>query len=136
MKRLHFALGLFAAVACSGLHAQTPTVRASIPFDFQIGQTRMPAGDYQFRHEHGWLAVQDQSGSPVAAVMTNTVYRPGTPANEAVLQFNRYGRVYFLANIWKGGSDTGHSLSTSAREKELAIHAGPVQTTAVALQRR
>ena len=42
MKRLHFALGLLAAVACSGLHAQNTNVRASIPFDFQIGETRMP----------------------------------------------------------------------------------------------
>ena len=136
MKRLHFALGLFAAVACSGLQAQNTTVRASIPFDFQIGKSRMPAGDYQFRFENSWLAVQNQSSSHWAAAMTNAVYRPATPTNEAVLQFNRYGQVYFLANIWKGGSDTGRALSTSAREKELAIHAVPVQTTAVALQRK
>ena len=136
MKRLHFALGLFAAVACSGLHAQTPTVRASIPFDFQIGQTRMPAGDYQFRHEHGWLAVQDQSGSHVTTAITTAVDRPTMPTNKAVLQFNRYGQAYFLATIWKGNSDTGRSLSKSAQEKELAIHAGSVQTTIVALQRK
>jgi len=136
MKRLHFALGLLAAVACSGLHAQNTNVRASIPFDFQIGETRMPAGDYQFRHEHGWLAVQDQSGSHVTVAITTAVDRPTTPTNKAVLQFNRYGQVYFLANIWKDDSDTGRSLSTSAREKELAIHVGPVQTTTVALQRK
>ncbi len=136
MKRLHFAFGLFAAIACSGLHAQNTTVRASIPFDFQIGQTRMPAGDYQFRHEHGWLAVQDQSGSHVTAAITTAVDRPTMPTNKAVLQFNRYGQVYFLANIWKGDSDTGRSLSKSAQEKELAIHGGPVQTTTVALQRK
>jgi len=136
MKRLHFAFGLFAAIACSGLHAQNTTVRASIPFDFQIGEARIPAGNYQFRFENRWLGVQDQRGSPVAAVMTNAVYRPGTPANQTVLQFNRYGQVYFLANIWKGDSDTGRSLSKTAQEKELAIHGGPVQTTTVALQRK
>jgi hypothetical protein len=136
MKRLHFALGLLAAVACSGLHAQNTTVRASIPFDFQIGETRMPAGDYQFRFEHGWLAVQDQSGSHVTTVITTAVDHPATPANEAVLQFNRYGEVYFLAKVWKGDSDTGRSLSTSAREKELAIHVGPVQIATVVLQRK
>jgi hypothetical protein len=135
MKRLHFAFGLFAAIACSGLHAQNTTVRASIPFYFQIGKTRMPAGDYQFRHEHGWLAVQDQSGSHLAAVITTVVDHPATPANEAVLQFNRYGQVYFLANIWKGDSDRGRSLPKSAQERELAIHA-PTQTTTVALQRK
>jgi hypothetical protein len=134
MKRLHYAIGLFAAVACSGLHAQTTTVRASIPFDFQIGQTRVPAGDYQFRHEHGWLAVQDRSGCHVTTAITTAVDRPTVPINKAVLQFNRYGQVYFLANIWKGDSDTGRSLSKSAQEKELANHANPIQTTTVALQ--
>ena len=136
MKRLHFALGLFAAVACSGLHAQNTTVRASIPFDFQIGETRMPAGDYLFRIENRWLAVQDQSGSHVTAAITTAVDRPPMPTNQAVLQFNRYGEVYFLAKVWKGDSNTGRSLSTSAREKELAIHVGPVQIITVALQRK
>ena len=136
MKRLNYAIGLFAAVACSGLHAQNTTVRASIPFDLQIGQTRMPAGDYQFRHEHGWLAVQDQSGNHVTAAITTAVDRPTMPTNKAVLQFNRYGQAYFLATIWKGDSDVGRSLSKSTREKELAIHGGAVQTTTVALQRK
>jgi hypothetical protein len=136
MKRLHYAIGLFAAVACSGLQAQNTTVRASIPFDFQIGQTRMPAGDYQFRHEHGWLAVQDQSGTHVTAAITTAGDRPTMPTNKAVLQFNRYGQAYFLATIWKGDSDVGRSLSKSTREKELAIHGGAVQTTTVALQRK
>ena len=36
MKRLHFAVGLFTAVACSGLQAQTP-LRANIPFEFRMG---------------------------------------------------------------------------------------------------
>jgi hypothetical protein len=43
MKRSHFLAALLAAVACTGLEAQTMT--AEIPFNFQIGSTAMPAGE-------------------------------------------------------------------------------------------
>jgi hypothetical protein len=45
MKRLHFALGLFAVLAALGLHAQSTLLLANIPFDFQVGNSLMPAGE-------------------------------------------------------------------------------------------
>jgi hypothetical protein len=46
MKRLILAAGLFAATLTASLHAQTMNMQASIPFDFQIGNTAFPSGEY------------------------------------------------------------------------------------------
>ena len=50
MKRLILAAGLFAATLTASLHAQTMNMQASIPFDFQIGSTVLPSGEYSIRH--------------------------------------------------------------------------------------
>ena len=53
MKRLILATGLFAAIACSGLQAQTMNMRASIPFDFRVGTAVLPSGEYLIQHKDG-----------------------------------------------------------------------------------
>jgi hypothetical protein len=42
----HFAgVVIFAALACTGLHAQSLNLRATIPFDFHAGDKLMPADE-------------------------------------------------------------------------------------------
>jgi hypothetical protein len=133
MKRLHFAVGFLAALACSGLQAQT-RLEANIPFEFRMGKTTLPAGDYLFDYSSRLLIVHQEDGHHTAVMtLTSPVSRTKAPAT-GIVEFNRYSDAYFLSKIFTAGSPEGEAVPKSAREKELASRAGPNQTEAIVLQ--
>jgi hypothetical protein len=134
MKQLCLATGLFAAMACASLYAQSVDLRANVPFDFRMGKTLMPAGEYVIHHSSGVLTVRAQSGSPAVFQMTLPESR-NSASSKGALVFNRYGDSYFLAKIWAPDSRSGLSLLTSKREKELAS-GSPVYSAAIPAQRK
>lgn len=130
MKRLQFAVGMLAAVVCSSVQAQTP-LRATIPFEFRMGTTSFPSGDYLVQYSSQVLMVRNEDGDRHAAMsLTLPVSRTQPPAT-GLLEFNRYGDSYFLAKVWIPSSTTGASLPKSARERELAKRITPSRTEAV-----
>jgi len=133
MKRLHFAVGLLTALACSGLEAQTK-LRAEIPFDFQMGKTSFPAGNYIFQASTQMLVMQEADGQRSSATaLTMGVWRE-KKAETGILEFNLYNDKYFLAKVWVPGSTEGSGLPKTSSEKELARRATPMQTEAVLLR--
>jgi hypothetical protein len=133
MKRLHFAVGLFAALACSGLEAQT-RLEANIPFEFRMGETSLPAGDYLFDYSSRLLVLHQADGWHTAVMaLTSPVLRTKAAAT-GVVEFNRYGNGYFLARIFTAGSEEGQAVPKTPLEKELSIRAAPTQPEAIVLQ--
>jgi hypothetical protein len=134
MKRLTLLTGLFAALLCSHLQAQTVHLQANIPFDFQIGKTAMPAGAYFLEHDsHGVLRMTpvNRNGGAVMAL----TYGASTSNHSRVLEFRRYGSMYFLSQFWSE-TGTGRSLGTTPYEREIAaqLHRDiSVQTASVTL---
>src|SRR5882724_11693841 len=135
MKQLIFAAGLFAATLTASLHAQTMNMQASIPFDFQIGSTVLPSGEYSIRHSGGVLFVKQTSGAHKGGMfLTVGEDRPVGSSASGTLLFNRYGSTYFLSKVWPAGSKEAQVAPKTPREKELARHIGQPGTTTVALQ--
>ena len=110
---------LAAAALALPLAAQAPTTyRADIPFEFTVGKTTMPAGQY---------TIQTSAATPVfllqsseAQCFFNSIAKTGyllTPQSPAVV-FNRYGDRYFLSAI-KTRSST-REAPASKDEKELS----------------
>jgi hypothetical protein len=133
MKRLHFAVGLLFVLAASGLQAQTQ-MRASIPFEFRMGQTSFPAGDYVIQYSPHLLVVHQENGDHANAMaLPLAVSRAKAPAT-GIIEFNRYGDAYFLAKVWTPDSRDGGALPKTPREKELASRITPSQTEAIVLQ--
>jgi hypothetical protein len=136
MKRLAVAAGLLAVVASSKVFAQTIDVLASIPFEFRVGETIMPAGEYRVQSLRGVLAVRGEDGHrPVAQVVAISASRPATQ-KPGRLEFNRYGNSYFLTRVWDPYSEGGKALMKTPQEKELASRNGFVQTASVPLRRK
>ena len=136
MKRLILATGLFAAIACSGLQAQTMNMRASIPFDFRVGTTVLPSGEYLIHHRaNGVLFVADAQGKHAINVITIGGDHADTPAGKGILQFTRYGEDYYLAKVWTSESNVARALPKSRRETELAKHVGLTETATVSLRK-
>ncbi len=99
--------------------AQTGNGKAKIPFDFQIGNQTLSAGDYRVKTEGVKLQLSRIGGPDYAVVMTISV--PGDRASNGSprLVFNRYGDEHFLSEAWLGASDNGNRLFTSASEVRL-----------------
>jgi hypothetical protein len=134
MKRSHVLAALLAAFACSSLEAQT-AMTAKIPFDFQIGSTAMPAGEYRIDYSNRLVTVRSKAGNHAAMALMLPESRSQAPLTW-VLKFRCYGNSHFLAGIWGPDSPVGGALPKSGREKEVASRAQPLQPTAIALAGR
>ena len=131
MRRL--IAGMFLALLCASLYAQTMNLRASIPFAFHAGENAMPAGEYTIRHSAGALILHN-TGGPSVILLTNAASRPNLPP-DARLSFNRYGEQYFLSSVWTPDSRDGREISKSRVEKELARRT-PGEPVGIALRRQ
>ena len=135
MKRLILAAGLFAATLTASLHAQTMNLQATIPFEFRIGNTAFPPGEYSVRNSGGVLSVQKTAGSHKAGMfLTVGEDRPAGAKAAGTLLFNRYGDTYFLSKVWSAESTQAQAPPKTPREKELASHIGQPGSSTVALQ--
>ena len=135
MKRLIFAAGLFVATVSTSLYGQIMDIRANIPFDFQIGSTALPSGEYSIHHANGMLFVSQTGGAYKSSVVfTVGTDRPSRSTEKGTLQFNQYGDSYYLSKVWTPDSETARATLKTPREKELASHIGLAGTASVALR--
>lgn len=117
-------ISLVVATMAGAAHAQTlaDRIKVNIPFDFQIAETKLPAGEYYVRRP-------PQSSSDTILMMSNvhdgrTILRLTSavqtlePKNKATLVFHRYGDQYFLFQVWPAGGETGRALPKSRSERE------------------
>ena len=125
-------VAIFAALACTGLRAQTITLTANIPFDFNAGSKLMPAGEYQIQEE-GHLTFLHGIDNGNANVVLMTANGDRATSQEARLDFHKYGNRYFLATIWDSQTPEGRRVPPTAREKELAKRGEVPTQTAVNL---
>ena len=131
MKRSALAIVLFASIAALGLHAQSISLKANVPFEFHVGTVLMPAGEYNINHSNGVLVLRDSTGRS-AAVITSAE-SPASPASPHAgkLVFNAYGDRYFLSKVWDPYVSTGRVLPKSKVERELIARGTAVQTAGV-----
>jgi hypothetical protein len=111
---LVLATTLAAATAVYGADAKAP-----IPFEFSVGNNVMPAGTYTFdtKIAPGVLCVRSLDWKHAAMIITT----PDVPrkSDNARIEFNQYGNVYFLSKV--GFADGRvRELRKTHREKELA----------------
>jgi hypothetical protein len=85
-----------ASVAATGANAQQPTLKANIPFDFTVGNTRMPAGEYTITSPMQEVLVLRTAGHSASVVSTED-YAESKSGSELV--FDKYGEQYFLHEV-------------------------------------
>jgi len=93
-----------------------------IPFNFSVGEKSFTAGKYvieQNRKDSDLVwAIRHKDNVGNALVLTRPV-RANETVEETRLVFHKYGDVYFLAEFWTRGSNTGREIQISNREKSL-----------------
>jgi len=134
--RVLTALTLVAWLMVPATHAQSIMLKADIPFNFVVGDTQLPSGEYHVKQlRPGVIQVQDKVTRSSAIVMTTGV-QTGKTSDVGKLVFNRYGDNYFLSRIWEPSSITGRQLPKSRLEREVAVNFALGQTTVAAVPAR
>src|SRR4029079_16032831 len=93
-------------------------LRFNVPFDYNVGNVIMKAGDYSVQRAGGTenaLLIRGNGSS--AFTLSGSV--SGKAGSTTKLVFNKYGDQYFLAQVWMQGEETGAQLPRTSTENEL-----------------
>jgi hypothetical protein len=121
MKRIFAAV--LVATAClvthTGALAQNK-LQATIPFDFTVGQSQLPAGTYMITYVQPRVIEFSnwQKNVNVMTLITSTADVQQTPNR---LVFNKYGDQYFLSEVRGGYGGSAAKVGTSKREKRVQV---------------
>jgi len=120
MLSLVSMFSLCAAVASANAQLSIP-IKARIPFDFNVGDKKLPAGEYTFSRLSGVsdnkvMLVRGVGGGVLQSTSEAEVLRP---KNESTLVSHKYGDQYFLEQIWTGGEQEGTELPESRGERTI-----------------
>jgi hypothetical protein len=123
MNRLRSAfLGLGLLLAVSAAQAQETRVKASIPFDFVVGNQILPAGEYMVSSlgsTNEALVIRSDDSKTAILSLTNSC-SSSKPSDTSKLVFHHLAGRYFLSQVWAAGNSGGRQLPTSHIEVQLA----------------
>ncbi len=131
MKRYMFAAALTAALACLSLPLRAEKLKATVPFNFYMDKSAMPAGDYLIDvGTQGMVTIYNTQARRSALVLTLPAERAAS-LTAGQLVFHRIGDEYFLNNVWLPNAAVGRQFRQSAREKEAVARTSRVTVASV-----
>jgi hypothetical protein len=129
MKRITpIALFILAGLVSAGnLSAQDHGVRATVPFDFTVGNKVLPSGNYTIEPTAQNVIVIRNREKNIAVMSTS--YADGKHSKTGKLVFNKYGDQYFLSEILCSSIDMSVELPTSKMEKRARLQEARLEST-------
>ena len=113
-------IGLLLVAACA--NAQSVNVKANVPFDFMVGKSTLPAGEYSIQSistgSSSVLAIRGGKTNQMLAAANHA--ETLNPSKNSRLVFHKYGDQYFLSQIWLQGERAGREFKITRREAEVA----------------
>ncbi len=147
MKNAAFtAIAMLVLAVSTALTAQAQTngsikLVANIPFDFNVGDKTMAAGEYTIQQvnpssDRVVLQIRSMSGDAAVLVATNPVR--ARASEKSMLLFNRYGNHYFFSKLSIDGLEEAWQAPKSRAERGVAKELADLrpQTATVTLSRR
>jgi len=132
MRKANFAflaVTILIALVAAPVYAQSFRLTAKIPFDFVVGKTTMPAGDYSIDTMMGQGVAHlynQESGKSVVALFEPASLPNGVGNGQSSLTFHRYDKTYFLSEVRDGFVSTECLLPITNKEltleKNAALH--------------
>jgi hypothetical protein len=108
-----------------------PTVyEANIPFDFQVGNKKMPAGFYRFESRPDNPLVLHGPNDSLAFISVHDAIAPNVRERGGII-FSRYGQTYFLRQVWNANTQYGLECSKGRTEKEMEHASNSNQTSSL-----
>lgn len=122
MRSRFLAVGLAFLGGVVSAHAQTG-VQVRVPFEFQIANMTLPAGEYVVTSDHEQVWVRVYHGNTVAVVQSNKATNDGGKAGKVI--FNCYEKLCFLSQVWLPGAEGSRAILASKSEKVAARYEEP-----------
>jgi hypothetical protein len=115
-----FTLFLASGYASAGINSR---IRAKIPFDFIVGDKKLPAGEYTFGPASGAIdsgieLVRSVDASASALRVAHNV-SVSTAKDKGTVVFHKYGDQYFLSQVWSPGESSGSEFAESSSERAI-----------------
>ena len=124
LKKVGLLCAILLATVVVSAQGQTVghRVTAQIPFDFSIGDKKLPSGKYSVGRlrqgsDDAVLSIDDEDGHSKLIRTTIPVQNLDLTDN-AKLVFHRYGDQYFLYQVWPAGTSTGRQFLKSQGERD------------------
>src|SRR5262249_60771697 len=98
-------LGLGLLLAVSAAQAQEPRMKATIPFDFVVGDRVLPAGEYQVSAmgATGQIIAILSEDRRATGLMATSAWATSGPTKTTKLVFHAIGGRYFLSQVLTEG---------------------------------
>lgn len=128
------AILLVTSVASTKGQSLAYRIKANIPFDFSVGEKKLPAGTYSVSRVSQSsgdtvIAITGDDGRSKAIRLSNSAQRLH-PKGQATLVFRHYADQYFLFQVWPAGATIGRQFAKTRSEREiqktLAANSSPV----------
>jgi hypothetical protein len=133
---LAVAFALAISIVAAGVSFGQPRVLVvNIPFAFEVGNRILPAGQYRIDSMptgSGTVRRIRQVNGDAQVILSSIAVAQKEATFTQELIFRRYGKIYFLAQIWNGDGK-GEQISTSPQE-EMAAHSVSGTEIALAVQ--
>ena len=124
MKRItvvaFFTLASILGVGSAFAQIQPREVRATVPFDFTVGNKLLPAGTYTVAPAMDGQAVQIQNRKVHLLVLTEGS-NDSSPSARCVLNFDRRDGRYFMRGVLCGSAAMSVNLPASKLEKRVDV---------------
>ena len=124
-------LGLFILSAVVS-HAQNvgSTVKVNIPFEFRVGATLVPPGQYSLvQREQHLVTLRDARGQVVASALTVGI-ESSAPAEDSKLSFYVSGGQHVLTEAWVEGELRGERLYAPTADPSATAKRRSIQPAA------
>ena len=117
----------FLGISANAQSRNQQQLMVNIPFDFNVGDTALPAGEYTVSivnplASRSVLRLKSNDGH--SSVLTQTTDIIGRSTDNAKLTFRHYGERYFLAQVWMASESNGLAAPSSSSEKSVQRQLG------------
>ena len=97
-----------------------------VPFEFTVGQTVLPAGEYSVNGETQLVRIQSKDGKQHVIALPFRTQKASQSQNESKLTFKRNGDQYYLTQIWLSDG-VGRELKRQRNTTDLAQNVTTVE---------
>ena len=122
-QTLAVAVALVISLVAAGRSVARPRVlSAYIPFQFEVGNSKLPAGQYEIESVptgNGTIQTIRRADGSASARFSTMITEPREGGSSPELVFHKYGNDYFLSEIRTGDNHT-LQLFQSRQERESA----------------
>jgi hypothetical protein len=125
-KTMLLITGIAALSVTPSLAQSSVDLKANVPWAFNAGNTRLPAGEYVIKGGTGSQVVRIQNvDTKQSALLLTMASINSDPNRPPVLLFHKYGDKCYLSSVTMAFGQSGREFGMTKSERETAKAAQP-----------